>query len=82
MTQARIYYTTPGVNVFTDSELSFVKVLKIKRQGLGFDKIETGTPIGRKALHTASSGSIEFENEFVLHTDGIRGEPIYVLFND
>lgn len=76
----RVYNTTPGADFIAVPELAFVTVLKVKREGLGYDVTTASTfPGNRQVRHQVSSGILTFLVPFNDVGGGI-GEPIYVLF--
>jgi len=74
-------FSSPGATVLNDGRLAFIDIFKVKRQGISYDIILTGTPTGRQVLYE-NIGRLTFELPFDYDVDGIRGEPIYVLFNE
>lgn len=86
MTRQEVYYTTIGATSLEDGIFAFVTPLKVKRGGLSFDIILSGTPTGRQVLYEATLGRFTFLNEF-LEADyhpfiKFPGEPIYVLYKN
>lgn len=62
--RSRTYNTVKDSFVLTVPELAFRDIKSVKREGLGFDIVRTGTPVNRQVLYTASGGLFTFENAF------------------
>ena len=77
----KVFYGTVGNTYLNSFELANVTPLKVKRQGLGYDIILTGSPVGRQVLYTAWEGKLTFVNILEAGaTDATPSEPIYVLY--
>ena len=74
----RLQYTGVGAETgFTDSALIGKDILEVVKDGLGQAKIIlSGTPVGKEALYTSASGTIDFGVLFE------AGEESYVLYQD
>lgn len=84
MTTHEIYYGLAGQYSLSTAELLYVTVLKVKRQGFGYDIITSGSPGNRQVVYDQAAGSLTFNNEFIAAADESlpvdNVEPVYVLF--
>jgi hypothetical protein len=71
------YNSIPGSVTFTEPALAYSNILKVKRSGIGYDIVRTGTPGNRQVVYYETTGSFLFLNKFELE-NGL-GEPIYFL---
>ena len=77
--KSRYVFGFPGSPVFRSSELAFVDVLGIERDGLGYDEV-TGTPVGRQCRYDSSNGSFNFDTSIFTGTfSPIRYVPERIL---
>jgi hypothetical protein len=54
------YFGPSGSTFVTISDLAFRKIVSVKREGIGYNKITSGTPGNRDVLYDASSGTFIF----------------------
>lgn len=83
MTSSGVFFTIKGDTVLSAPELAFVTPLKVKRQGLVYDIIFSGTPGNRQVLYNAGAGTFTFEIPFEEYIHPfIRncGEPIDIMY--
>jgi len=83
MTTSGIFYTLAGDTALYVPELSFVTPLKVKRQGMVYNIIFSGTPGNLEVLYSAAEGSFTFEIPFEAYTHPIIrncGEPIDIMY--
>lgn len=79
----KVYNAPGGQYSITDPVLSYTSVLKVKREGLGYDIIITGAAGNRQVLYETSAGRITFLIPF---NEGGPGFPtdlqekVYVLY--
>jgi hypothetical protein len=69
----RRYNTTVGALKIHDAFLSFIRIKKIKREGVGFDIVYTAGPTNRQVYHKMNTGELFFAQPFALN------EKIYVM---
>lgn len=80
------YKPVEGTTYFDASELAGVTVLRVIREGLGYNRKRSGSIGDRGFRHTSASGRIEFLNEFQGYTvdmgsyDLVVGEKVYVRY--
>jgi len=63
MTTTLYIVPVSGVNYFDAAQLANVTILRVCRNGMGYDLTTTG-PVGRSCKYTAPLGRIEFETDF------------------
>lgn len=86
--RSQTYNTVKDSFILTVPELAFRDIKSVKREGLGFDIVRTGTPANRQVLYTASGGLFTFENAFtgvvIDHGtwDEIVGEKVFIIWNE
>lgn len=82
----KTYTTVPGDTYFDASELAGVTVLRVIREGLGYNRKRSGFIGDRGFRHTPASGRLEFLNPFIGYTvdmgsyDLVVGEKVYVRY--
>lgn len=83
MVTTKTYTGYPGSYTINASEISYVRMLKVKREGMSYDIIISGTPASNQVLYTSSSGTLTFSISFNgdLGTD-LNREQIYVLYDN
>lgn len=72
--ESMVLDTIPGLNKVIDSRLAFITILRIKRSGIGQNKVST-TPANREAYHNSNAGSLAFDSSNRFN----EGETVYVL---
>lgn len=75
MITSKTYYGQAGLNYVQSSELSFAKIIVVKREGVQHDKYISGSTT-RTFIHTEAEGKISFPTPF-----GENGEKVFVLFD-
>lgn len=73
----------PGSYTVNNSALSYSNVLKVKREGIGYNIIRSGTPASNEVLFTASSGTLTFQFSFSGSISGAFDTPlenVYILY--
>lgn len=84
MTTWAKYFGVAGQYSISVPALLYVTVLKVKRQGLGFDILNSGTPGNRQVVYDAAAGSLTFNTAFIdaadptAPVDNVEG--VYVLY--
>lgn len=81
----KIYFALNGTTEIIDPTIANTDVLKVKREGLGFDIILTGVPGNRQVTYTSTSGKLKFLNPFdgtgpAVGPVGSGSEKVYVLY--
>lgn len=78
----KVYYGIQGSFSITDPAIANTGLYKVKREGIGYDIILTGTPGSRQVLYEAPAGKITFLNPFIVDSSGAVdiSEKIYVLY--
>lgn len=74
----KTFITTPGGIRFSSADLAYRNVLKVKRDGIGYDIIDTAPPApARQVCYIPGLGQLIFDitNKFS------PGEKIYVLYD-
>lgn len=71
MIKTKQYYLIPETTIINDPELAYVNVLRVHREGLGYNVTQNTVPGDREVVHEASAGNLVFLNEgSVLTGDG------------
>lgn len=83
--QTITFNCTPGSYSVSHSSLSYSTMLKVKREGMNYNIIVSGTPSSNQVLYTASSGTLTFSFPFVgigvsLGSVDTNIEKVYVLY--
>lgn len=71
------YNTVTGLSEIVISELAYLPVrdlIKVKREGIGYDIISSGTPTNRQVLYEAHTGKLTFDTP---HPPSAK---VYVLY--
>ncbi len=79
----KVYSAPGGQYSITDPVLSYTDVLKVKREGMGYDIVITGSPGNRQVLYETMAGKITFLNPFIEGGPGFPSdvqEKVYVLY--
>lgn len=76
MIKQRVFNTVPGASTLFSHHLSYVRPLKVKLEGLGYD-IVGSTPVGRQVRYLPA-GTLFFGSTFSFPL----GAKVYVLYND
>lgn len=74
---------TPGMYTVNNSALAYSTMLKVKREGMSYNIIISGTPASNEVLYTASSGTLTFQFAFSGSISGASDTPlekVYVLY--
>ncbi len=84
MTDTLTFYTVIGETTGGASSLAYVTPLLVKRAGIEYDIIYSGTPGDRQVLYTAATGIFTFKVPFEAAPPDILirnlGEPIFVMY--
>jgi hypothetical protein len=78
-TEVATYNTVAGQTTVTSGTLAYLStkhIIKVKREGIGYDIIASGVPGNRQVLHTPSTGTLTFDTP---HSPGAK---VYVLYQD
>lgn len=75
MIGTKTYKLNIGSDFIIDSLLAYSNILRVKREGLGFNLVDS-TPVDRECLYTSAEGKIQFQN-----AGSIEWELITVLYN-
>lgn len=79
---ANIIYGMPGNTSVVHSSIANVSMLKVKRQGLGYDIIVSGSPGNRQVKYDSSAGKLTFALAFEVQPESATDmEPVYVFYN-
>jgi hypothetical protein len=76
-TTVATYNTTAGLTTVISGDLAYLRpqdIIKVKREGVLYDKIITGTPTERQFLYTSAQGKLTFGTA---HGTGAK---VYVLY--
>jgi hypothetical protein len=66
-----------GAQTITDLQLYGVRLLKVKREGIGYDIVYSNTPNIRQVLHSPVTARLKF------HVAGAPGgEKVFVMIKD
>lgn len=76
MIVARTYYPTAGSRTFFTPELMYVRLLGMKREGVGQTEIPTGFPGSREFHYTGLNILVSTSNRFN------EGEKIWILYEE
>lgn len=85
--RSEVYNTVPGQSVLNVPGLAFRQIVSVKRQGLGYDIITSGSVGNRQVLYGVA-GSFEFMNPFIGSADTSSGivvitsEKIHVIWHE
>lgn len=60
--EAKTYSLMPNSKIITDSALAYVTILRLKREGLGYNSSGGDAPGDREYLHEKTTGLVEFLN--------------------
>ena len=84
MVHTKTYNGFPGSFTISNGEISYVRMLKVKREGMSYDIIVSGTPTSRQVLYTSYSGTLTFSIAFNGDSSGATDitEKIYVLYDN
>ncbi len=87
--RSETYIGIIGTYILTIPELVYRNIISVKRGGLGYDIITTGTVANKQVLYTESAGSFEFLNVFtgtpndiVISEDQIIDDKIFIVWEE
>lgn len=82
--KTKTYSPMPGTYTVTDGGISYSRILKVKREGTGYNVIISGTPSNGQVLYTSATGTLTFNIAFNGDPTGASDltEKIYVLYDN
>ncbi len=86
--KSQSYTTISGNYILYVPDLAFRKIISVKRNGLEFNIIQSGTQLNRDVMYLPGSGGFEFLNPFISTGTASEsgplplGEKIFIIWDE